>query len=115
MVGAFVSARRVTSSGNGGDAVIDVAHEALFRAWAPLWQAIEARADQFRWRADLERWSADWDNSGRQELCLLRDGRLKAAQQWAAAEGEQLAGLPLVAEFLAYSNQADHSTMQRLS
>src|SRR5947209_18625418 len=31
--------------------------------WAPLRRAIEASADQLRWRADLERWARDWDNS----------------------------------------------------
>ena len=115
VVEAFISARLLTSSGEGDNAVLDVAHEALFRAWAPLRQAIQACADQLRWRADLERWATDWDRSGRQDAYLLRDGRLRAAQQWAAAAAGQLAGLPLVAQFVASSNQADHSTMQRLS
>src|SRR6266704_2548189 len=115
VVEAFISARLLTSSGEGDNAVLAVAHEALFRAWAPLRQAIQACADQLRWRADLERWATDWDRSGRQDAYLLRDGRLRAAQQWAAAAAGQLAGLPLVAQFVASSNQADHSTMQRLS
>ncbi len=112
---AFITARLLTINGDGDDAILEVAHEALFRHWAPLQQAIEASADQLRWRADLERWAKDWDSSGRQGAYLLRDERLKAAQRWAAADGEVWDGLALVAEFLTCSNRADHATMQRLS
>lgn len=71
---AFVSARLlVTSAGpDDGDAVIEVAHEALFRHWAPLRQEIEAHAEELQWRADLERWALDWERSGRQDAYLLR-------------------------------------------
>ena len=112
---AFIAARLLTSHGDGGGAILEVAHEALFRHWAPLQQAIEACTDQLRWRADLERWAKDWDSSGRQDAYLLRDERLKAAQHWAASDSAVVDGLALVAEFLACSNQADRATMQRLS
>ncbi len=115
VVQAFIAARLLTSHGDGGDAILEVAHEALFRSWVPLRQAIEASADQLRWRADLERWAKDWESSGRQDAYLLRDERLKAAQRWAASDGEMVTGLALVAEFLAYSNRADRATMERLS
>jgi conflict system STAND superfamily ATPase len=52
---AFIAARLLASDKEGDDAILEVAHEALFRSWAPLRQAIEAFADQLRWRADLER------------------------------------------------------------
>src|SRR5262249_18393413 len=112
---AFVAARLLTSTAQGDDAVLEVAHEALFRSWAPLRQAIEASAEQLRWRADLERWAKDWENSGRQDAYLLRDERLKAAQRWAASDGDVVVGHTLIAEFLACSNRADQATMERLS
>jgi hypothetical protein len=112
---AFISARLLTSGVNVDDAVLDVAHEALFRCWVPLRQAIEAHTDQLRWRADLERWAKDWEGSERQDAYLLRDARLKAAQRWAVSECGEAAGAALVAEFLACSNQADHATMRRLA
>jgi WD40 repeat protein len=115
VVQAFIAARLLTSHGDGDDASLEVAHEALFRSWVPLRQAIEASADQLRWRADLERWTKDWESSGRQDAYLLRDERLKAAQRWAASDGELVNGLALVAEFIACSNRADDATMQRLS
>ncbi len=112
---AFITARLLTINGDGDDAILEVAHEALFRHWAPLQQAIEASTDQLRWRADLERWARDWESSSRQDAYLLRDERLKAAQRWATSDGEVVDGLALVAEFLACSNRADRVTMQRLS
>jgi WD domain, G-beta repeat len=115
IVEAFLAARLLTSTGDGDDTVLEVAHEALFRSWVPLRHAIEACTDQLRWRADLERWARDWEISGRQDAYLLRDERLKVAQRWTASDGDVVAGLPLVAEFLACSNQADRATMHRLS
>ena len=112
---AFIAARLLTSVAEGDDAIVEVAHEALFRSWAPLRQAIEASTDQLRWRADLERWAKDWESSGRQDAYLLRDERLKAAQRWAASDGEVVHGLALMAQFLACSNPADRATMERLS
>jgi hypothetical protein len=44
VVQAFLAARLLTSDTDGDDAVLQVAHEALFRSWAPLRQAIEAYA-----------------------------------------------------------------------
>jgi hypothetical protein len=115
VVEAFIAARLLTSDKDGNDAILEVAHEALFRSWAPLRQAIEASTEQLRWRADLERWAKDWENSGRQDAYLLHDERLKAAQRWAASDGAVLAGLPLVEEFLGCSNRADQATMECLS
>ncbi len=115
VVQAFIAARLLTSAAEGDDVILEVAHEALFRHWAPLQQAIEASADQLRWRADLERWAKDWESSGRQDAYLLRDERLKAAQRWAVSDGDVVASPALVAEFLACSDRADVATMQRLS
>jgi WD40 repeat protein len=115
VVQAFIAARLLISHADGDDAILEVAHEALFRSWVPLRQAIETSADQLRWRADLERWAKDWESSGQQDAYLLRDERLRAAQRWASSDSEMVDGLALVAEFLACSNQADRATMQRLS
>jgi hypothetical protein len=111
----FVTIGENEPNGDGGDAILEVAHEALFRHWALLRHAIEACTDQLRWRADLKRWAKDWDSSGRQDAYLFRDERLKAAQHRAASDSAVVDGLALVAEFLAYSNQADRATMQRPS
>ncbi len=111
VVDAFIAARLLTSD----DATIQVAHEALFRRWAPLAQAIETCADELRQRAELERWAADWDRSDRRDSYLLAGERLAAAQQWAASHSGLVADLPLVREFLDRSTRADRAAMQRLS
>ena len=112
---AFITARLLTSTAEDEDAILEVAHEALFRSWAPLQQAIKASSDQLRWRTDLERWARDWDSSGRQDAYLLRNERLKTAQRWATSDGGVVNGLALVAEFLDCSNRADRTTRERLS
>jgi hypothetical protein len=112
---AFLAARLLASDNDGDDAILEVAHEALFRSWAPLRQAIEESTDQLRWRTDLERWAKDWENSGRQDAYLLRDERLKTAQRWAASDGQMVDELALVAKFLSCSNRADRATMECLS
>ena len=115
VVDAFVAARLLTSDAAGDDAAIAVAHEALFRQWPPLRQAIEARVDDLRQRAELERWAQDWVRSGHKDSYLLRDERLEIAQQWAAGHGNLAAELPLVHEFLECSRRSDHAAMKRLS
>jgi len=115
VVDAFVAARLLTSDAAGADAVVEVAHEALFRQWAPLREAIQAHTDDLRQRADLERWAQDWVRSGRQDAYLLPDERLRVAQRWAAARGDVAPEFPLVAEFLDRSRQLNRATSERLS
>ncbi len=115
VVDAFVTARLLTSDADGDDDAIEVAHEALFRQWPPLRQAIEARADDLRQRAELERWAQDWAGSGHRDSYLLRDERLEIAQQWAATNSDLATELPLVHEFLARSTRSDRAALERLS
>jgi WD40 repeat protein len=116
VVDAFINARLLTSDAVGNDAVIEVAHEALFRQWPPLTQAVEARMDDLRQRAELERWADDWVRSGRSNSHLLRGERLRIAQQWAGAHADSIATeLPLVHQYVTSSSQADKATQERLS
>jgi WD40 repeat protein len=115
VVDAFIAARLLISDADGGDAILEVAHEALFRNWVPLRQAIEARVDDLRWRADLERWALDWERSGRQSSYLLRDERLRAAERWTQDQEDIATELPAVAELLDRSRHADLASMTRLS
>jgi WD40 repeat protein len=113
---AFVSARLVTASAfPDGEAALEVAHEALFRQWAPLRQAIEAEAEHLRHRADLERWARDWERSGREDSYLLRAERLRAAVEWASERTALATELPLVAQFIEASRSVDHAAMVRLA
>ncbi|MER5951716.1 WD40 repeat domain-containing protein [Streptomyces sp. NPDC001904] len=108
---AFVTGRLLTSD----NAVLDVAHEALFRQWAPLRQAVAAGTDKLRRRTELERWAQDWERSGRQDAYLLSGERLAVARAWADEASGALTGVPLVAAFLECSIRQDRISMQRVA
>jgi WD40 repeat protein len=115
IVDAFVDARLLTTSAGGGQASAEVAHEALFRQWPPLRQAVEARSDELRGRAELERWSQDWERAGRSDAYLLGGERLETALRWETELGPMLDEVPLVREFLEDSRRLDRAAMTRLS
>ncbi len=115
IVDAFVEARLLTTSSVGGEATVEVAHEALFRQWPPLRQAVEARSDELRGRAELERWAEDWKRAGRSDAYLLGGERLETAQRWEAELGSSLDEVPLVREFLENSRYLDRRAMAQLS
>ena len=113
IVAAFIAARLLTSDAQAGGAVIQVAHEALFRQWPPLRQAVDAGAEALRQRAQLDRWAQDWARSGRRDSYLLTGERLELAQRW--ADGAGGAVHELVDEFLEHSTRLDRAAMVRLS
>ena len=115
VVDAFVDARLLTSDTSGDDTIIQVAHEALFRQWAPLQQLIAARAEQLRRRAELERWALDWEHSGRKDAYLIIGERLLAARRWLIVDDRLEQDAPLIAEFLDRSTRADRLALERLS
>ncbi|MFD7260359.1 AAA family ATPase [Streptomyces sp. NPDC059874] len=106
---AFVAGRLLT----GDDGTLDVAHEALFRRWPPLSQAVAARADELHRRTELERWAQDWEHAGRPDAYLLAGERLAAARQWMDGSARVLGAAPLVVEFVDISARADRATMAR--
>ncbi|MFJ9855510.1 AAA family ATPase [Streptomyces sp. NPDC101150] len=102
---AFVAGRLLT----GDEGVLDVAHESLFRQWAPLRQAVAARAQELRRRTELERWAQDWQHSERLGSYLLTGERLAAAREWQTEDGRD----PLIASFVDRSIRADRATRER--
>ncbi|MFD0363666.1 AAA family ATPase [Nocardia sp. GCM10030253] len=107
----FVNVRLVTSRTDDEGPVLDVAHEALFRYWAPLKQQVETHADELRRRTQLERWATEWVRSGRQRAFLLRGERLETAMRWS----EHGDAVPEIEEFLAASRNDDLAWRERLS
>ncbi|HYW22796.1 MAG TPA: AAA family ATPase, partial [Terriglobales bacterium] len=106
VVNAFVGARLLTSDADA----VEVAHEALFRRWPPLRQAVDAGAETLRQQAQLERWARDWVRSGRRDSYLLTGERLALARRW--HEGSP-APAP-VDEFLEHSARLDRAAMLQL-
>jgi WD40 repeat protein len=115
VVQAFVDARLLVSGEDQGEAVVEVAHEALLRQWEPLRAAIDARRDELRVRDDIERWVLDWEQSGRDASYLVGGERLTAARAWAALHPEELARSPGANELIAASGEVEaRATQERL-
>ena len=112
---AFVEARLLTTRPEDGGVVVDVAHEALFRHWAPLRQDVGARADHLRRRSQVERWALNWDRNGRERSYLLRDERLRAVMRWVDEQPDLWSDSPLSHEFLETSRGSDNAWLDRLS
>jgi WD40 repeat protein len=114
VVDAFVAGRLLTAGVEGGEPVVDVAHEALLRWWAPLRQGVELTADRLRERTRLERLAGDWLQSGRQRTHLIGGERLRVAEHWARERSASFLG-PLVNEFLTASARMDRAAQERRS
>lgn len=88
---AFVAARLLVSGQEeGGARMLEVAHEALFRAWAPLRRWLDEDRAFLLWRQHAmpaaEAWQRARDDAG----LLLRGGPLAEAQRWQAARADEL-------------------------
>jgi WD40 repeat protein len=108
----FVNARLLTRHGADGKDVFQVAHEALFREWAPLKQEIAVKATGLQWRSEIERQAGEWEESGRDGAYLLRDERLRRALRMAEAYPD-LASAASVREFLEQSTSSDDAELER--
>ncbi|MDG4798133.1 hypothetical protein [Micromonospora sp. WMMD1082] len=122
IVDVFTDARLLTSAaaddddgGGGGGPYVQVAHEALFRQWAPLRQEVETRAEQLKRRAELERWAADWQRSGRSPDYLLSGDRLVLAGQWLEAMRSAGQDSPAAQDLVDASRRRDTAFLRRVS
>jgi hypothetical protein len=97
VVDAFVNASLLVSDQDtatrSGEAVVEVAHEALLRQWPPLREAIEADRELLQLRSDLERLAGDWEHGKRDDSYLLRGGRLALIDRWANQHSVELGSL----------------------
>ncbi|MER5305842.1 AAA family ATPase [Streptomyces lasiicapitis] len=111
VVEAFVAGRLLTGDGE----VLDVAHEALFRRWAPLRDAVSAGAEALRRRTELERAARDWVNAGWRDAYLLSGERLAVAREWVEGAPEVFAGVSVVIDFLDVSELHDSAALERMA
>lgn len=106
---AFVAGRLLTGDGD----VLDVAHEALFRRWAPLREAVAAGAQALRRRTELERAARDWVGAGWRDAYLLSGERLAVARRWVEEAPEVFAGVSVIVDFLDISVLHDTAARER--
>jgi len=80
---------------------VELAHEALLRAWKELSEWIEADREALRIRRRLDEAAGEWIASGRDPSFLYVGARLVQGEEWAASRPGDLSGT--VREFLAAS------------
>ena len=73
----FTRERLLVSGGDGDQALLEVAHEALLRNWPRLADWIEERFDDFRLLRQVRQETAEWDHRGQDEAHLWRHERLQ--------------------------------------
>jgi WD40 repeat protein len=84
VLGQLVAARLLTtSSGAGGEQLVDVSHEALIRAWPRLRGWVDADRAGLRLQRRLTDAAHEWEQLGRDDGALYRGARLAEAREWA--------------------------------
>lgn len=83
LINAMVARRLLVKDERGGETVIEVALESLFRQWGPLARWLQEQAEDLKAADNLERAAADWQRSGRSPEWLIEGVRLAAATRLA--------------------------------
>jgi WD40 repeat protein len=76
---SFVDARLLVSRGEGGERLVEVAHEALLRAWPRLQDWLKEDRDNLRLLEELKSAAEDWQTHDRADSWLLHRGDRLAA------------------------------------
>jgi WD40 repeat protein/DNA-binding SARP family transcriptional activator len=88
-IDAFTRHRLLTSDRDPvtREPTVEVAHEALLRAWPRLRGWIDASRQDLRNHRRLATEATQWEDAGRDPSFLLRGSRLKRFEAWAAGSG----------------------------
>jgi hypothetical protein len=89
LLDAFTRARLLTaardeSGQDAGESLLEIAHEALFKAWPQLHRWLEEERGFLVWKSELERALAEWIAAppGQKSSALLHGLRLARASEW---------------------------------
>ncbi|MEV4285699.1 helix-turn-helix domain-containing protein [Nonomuraea bangladeshensis] len=110
VIDAFASARLITLDSGS----VQLAHEALLRAWPRLREWIHADRTGLRMRHQLLEAASVWEGEGRDPSLLYRGARLRTALDWAATDPTALTTVEQA--FLAACqalHAAEHATARR--
>ncbi|MFI6365831.1 TIR domain-containing protein [Nocardia sp. NPDC050630] len=83
LINAMVDRRLLVKDERGGETVIEVALESLFRQWDPLARWLREQAKDLKEADNLDRAAADWERNGRSPEWLIEGVRLAAAEELA--------------------------------
>lgn len=97
----FVTARLLISGGDKNGRTLEVAHEALFRAWPRLVSWLEDNKSFLVWQQRLNAMRKEWEASERSADLLLRGLPLTEAVDWLKKKPDDLS--PVEREFVTAS------------
>jgi len=83
LINAMVARRLLVKDERGGDTVVEVALESLFRQWDSLAHWLREQAEDLKKADNLDRAAADWERNERSPEWLIEGVRLAAAEQLA--------------------------------
>ncbi len=123
----FVQARLLVKRGDAGESTVEVAHEALFRAWEKLAGWLDENREALILRRELGQAASLWERGGRDPSDLWRGGRLRRAlevrdeiydrrrepREEGKARGLRLPMGPAELEFLEASDEAEQRQERR--
>jgi len=112
IIDEFVSARLYRSDSESGQAVVEVAHEALLRVWPPLREAVDRAREGLKLRGELDAAAQDWAGAEQRESYFWSGDRLAAALKYQDS-GAALSAQ--VQQFLSESARRDRATLKRQS
>ncbi|SMC94737.1 FOG: WD40 repeat [Lentzea albidocapillata] len=105
---AFTAARLLARDGNG----VEIAHEALIRAWPRLHGWLHEDRESLRLHRRLTVATDAWESEGKDSSALYRGTRLAMTVEWAAGNDDALA--PRERSFLEASRSAEIAGSRRL-
>ncbi len=81
LIDALTKARLLVADGDGEDATVEVAHEALFRSWGKLADWVKQTADDHRLRRQIGQLAAYWEAHGCRDEHRWSDERVVEVAQ----------------------------------
>lgn len=85
----FVQARLLISRSEEDHRVLEVAHEALFYAWARMKKWLDENREFLLWRERFRERLHEWQRTGEDPQALLAGSALNEARGWLERHGEQ--------------------------
>ncbi len=108
----FVQARLLVSRGDGKTRRVEVAHEALFRAWHRMTTWLDEDQEFLLWRKRADAACEEWARTGKDSEALLRGPAMVEARGWMGRRGRLLPAE--VTEFIQASVAADRRRKRTL-
>ena len=111
----FLAARLLVSRGDGDEASVEVAHEAIFRSWEQLARWLDENRDDLRLQGEVADAAAQWEAANRSGEFLWHGGRLNRAVELTRSSSLALGAAELeFVEAAAAAERRHHDRRRRI-